>query len=102
MLSMSRRSGTFVYVLTPSASREEKRIGSAAFFEPLTWTVPSSRRPPLMTILSMVRLVYPPGMMGSSTGEDEMPWTRSPVGPSTRETYLAQTNGLTGKRVHES
>jgi hypothetical protein len=43
-ISMSR--GTFSNSCTPSASKVENKIGNAAFFEPLTLTVPFSVLPP--------------------------------------------------------
>ena len=52
VVPMSRRSGTLRKVLSPWGKSAEHRIGRAAFFEPLTFTVPLRASPPTMRMLS--------------------------------------------------
>ena len=50
---MSRRLGTLVMVTGSDSSMQAKRMGRAAFFEPLTSIAPVSGTPPSITSLSM-------------------------------------------------
>src|SRR5512136_474125 len=53
MVWTSLRLGTLWKRFSPSLSRQEAKMGSVAFFEPLTSTSPINLSPPLMTILSI-------------------------------------------------
>src|SRR3954447_6787914 len=73
MVATSPRAGTLRYSDRPLASRDETRMGRAAFLAPATRTSPRSRPPPFMTSLSIAMGTRggPPHARGGGGGQAE-------------------------------